>query len=118
MFFLFLGPNVVIFLPKKKGTILEKNCCSCLNLTKFSVLGGKFLQIFNITQCFFLIKKTLALRSAGGGPHSYPAVLMWKKTEKNRTTREYTTQHFRDGGVGLENLTCRSGICRDMDNPR
>jgi hypothetical protein len=43
---------------------------------------------------------------------------MWKKTEKNRTTREYTTQHFRDGGVGLENLTWRSGIRGDMDSPR
>lgn len=43
---------------------------------------------------------------------------MWKKTEQNRTTREYTTQHFRDGGVGLENLTWRSGIRGDMDSPR
>jgi hypothetical protein len=75
---------------EKKGKILEKNCRSRINLTKISVLGGKFLQIFYITQCFFLIKKTPALRSAGGGPHvpdNYPAVLY---VEKDREEPHYT----------------------------
>jgi hypothetical protein len=63
-------------------------------MTKVSVLAGKFLHIFNIAQCFFLIEKTPALRSAGGEPHvpeNYPEVLY---VEKDRAEPHYTGIYY------------------------